>query len=151
MTGITQFIASLGLNELKVWCEEAYKTIRRWDVIYSNWLAIPRSIKVTSIKPSGSISLLPGVTAGCHFAESRYHIRRVRFGKDPLVEELRKAGYDVEPCKLLPSTTNIVSFPIDMGPIRSVDQVSMWEQLQLAAFLQRYYADNQVSVTLTFR
>jgi ribonucleoside-triphosphate reductase (thioredoxin) len=28
--------------------------------------------------------------------------------------------------------------------------VSMWEQLSLAAFLQRYWADNQVSCTITF-
>jgi hypothetical protein len=28
--------------------------------------------------------------------------------------------------------------------VRSLDQLSMWEQLSLAAFLQRYWSDNQV-------
>ena len=27
----------------------------------------------------------------------------------------------------------------------------MWEQLELAAFLQKYWADNQVSCTITFK
>jgi adenosylcobalamin-dependent ribonucleoside-triphosphate reductase len=152
MTGITQFLARYNMNDLKKWCEEAYKTIRSWDKVYSEWFAIPRSIKVTSIKPSGTISLLPGVTPGMHWIESRYHIRRVRIGNlDPLLPKLRDAGYHIEPCVGLESTTSVVSFPIDMGPIRAVSEVSMWEQLSMAAFLQRYYSDNQVSVTVTFK
>jgi len=53
LTGITDFIAIHNVNTLKEWCTEGYNTIQDWDVIYSNWLAIPRSIKTTSIKPSG--------------------------------------------------------------------------------------------------
>lgn len=34
--------------------------------------------------------------------------------------------------------------------MRVLDNVTMWEQLGLAAFLQRYWADNQVSCTVTF-
>lgn len=152
MTGITQFLSQYNMNDLKKWCEEAYKAIRVWDAIYSDWFAIPRSIKVTSIKPSGTISLLPGVTPGMHWIESRYHIRRVRIGVlDPLIPKLRDAGYHIEPCAIQPTSTFVVSFPIDMGPIRAVSEVSMWEQLSLAAFLQRYYSDNQVSVTVTFK
>ena len=43
---------------------EGYKTVQHYDEIYSNWLCIPKSIKTTSIKPSGSISLLAGATPG---------------------------------------------------------------------------------------
>ena len=47
--------------------------------------------------------------------------------------------------------TSVVEFPVDMGAgIRPLDQVSMFEQLSLAAFLQRYWSDNQVSSTITF-
>jgi hypothetical protein len=39
----------------------------------------------------------------------------------------------------------VVEFPIDTGAgMRSLDAVSMWEQLALAAFLQRHWSDNQV-------
>jgi ribonucleoside-triphosphate reductase len=34
--------------------------------------------------------------------------------------------------------------------VRTLDTVSMWEQFSLAAFLQRHWADNQVSCTVTF-
>lgn len=34
--------------------------------------------------------------------------------------------------------------------IRTVSDVSMWEQMSLAAFMQKYWADNQVSCTVTF-
>ena len=34
--------------------------------------------------------------------------------------------------------------------IRTVSEVSMWEQLSIAAFMQRNWADNQVSCTVTF-
>ena len=47
--------------------------------------------------------------------------------------------------------TMVVEFPIDHGEgIRGLNQVSMWEQLSLAAFLQKYWSDNQVSCTVTF-
>ncbi|HUU89136.1 MAG TPA: hypothetical protein VMX17_15485, partial [Candidatus Glassbacteria bacterium] len=45
----------------------------------------------------------------------------------------------------------VVDFPIDVGEgIRTVSEVSMWEQLSLAAFMQKHWADNQVSCTITF-
>ena len=34
--------------------------------------------------------------------------------------------------------------------MRTLTDVSMWEQLGLAALLQRHWADNQVSCTVTF-
>jgi hypothetical protein len=33
---------------------------------------------------------------------------------------------------------------------QTLDNISMWEQLSLAAFMQKYWADNQVSATITF-
>ena len=40
---------------------------------------------------------------------------------------------------------------VDVGEgIRTVSEVPMWEQMALAAFMQRYWADNQVSCTVTF-
>ena len=58
VSGIAQFITNRGLNELKNWLEEGYDTIQEWDDIYSDWFAIPKSIKTTSVKPSGTVSLL---------------------------------------------------------------------------------------------
>jgi len=53
VTGLTQFVAACGIDALKDWLRDGYDTIQKWDRVYSDYLAIPRSIKTTSIKPSG--------------------------------------------------------------------------------------------------
>jgi len=152
VSGIAQFITARGLHELRGWLEGGYRVLRAHDGRLSEWLCVRPSIKLTSVKPSGTISLLAGATPGVHYPEARFYIRRLRMSaSSPLLERLRGAGYLVEPCAVNPSETAVVEFPIDAGPgIRTTRDVSMWEQLSLAAFLQRYWADNQVSATVTF-
>jgi len=152
MTGIAQFITNNSIETLRAWAESGYETIQYYDEVYSDWLAVPRSIKTTSVKPSGTVSLLAGATPGLHYPESRYYIRRVRVATNsPLLSPLQKSGYHVEP-SVTDSSSMVVSFPIGLGDnIRTIDDVSMWEQLSLAAFMQRHWADNQVSATITFK
>ena len=169
MSGVAQFTASRGLDSLREWCEAGYDEIQRTDERLSEWLSIPRSVKTTSIKPSGTVSLLAGATPGVHFPEARYYIRRVRMPRDNnwMVERLQVAGYPVEPAEGDEDRTVVVSFPVDVGKgVRTLGVqreehaisesevtakgVSMWEQLSMAAFLQRHWADNQVSCTVTF-
>lgn len=152
MSGVAQFITKRGLHQLKEWCEAGYETIQYYDQVYSDWFAIPKSIKTTSIKPSGTVSLLAGATPGMHYPESRFYIRRVRLAKNsPLQKPLRKAGYKIEPCVGSEESTVVVEIPVDVGEgIRTIREVGIWEQFALAAFLQKYWADNQVSCTVTF-
>jgi ribonucleoside-triphosphate reductase len=152
MSGVVQAISNLGLDEFRRWCEVGYATIQHYDKIYSQWLCIPRSIKTTSIKPSGTVSLVAGATPGMHYPEARTYIRRMRLSKySDLVAPLQAAGYSIEPAFGSEDSTVVVEVPVCIEqPIREVHQVSMWEQLSLAAFLQRHWADNQVSCTVTF-
>lgn len=152
MSGIAQFITDRGISELKMWCEEGYQTIRYYDNVYSDWLAIPKSIKVTSVKPSGSVSLLAGATAGIHYPESNFYIRRIRLSIfSDLIEPIKKAGFKVESAVGQEDSTVVVEFPISLGKnMRTIKNVSMWEQLSLGAFMQKYWSDNQVSQTVTF-
>lgn len=153
MSGIVQFLANRGIHEFKLWCETGYKKIEYYDEIYSDWLAIPKSIKKTSIKPSGTVSLVAGATPGVHFPENVHYIRRMRLSKySDLVGPLKDAGYHVEPCFGSEDSTVVVEIPVKVGDkLRPVKEVSIWEQAALAAFLQRYWADNQVSCTISFR
>lgn len=152
MSGIVQFISKFGIEELRIWCKQAYLEIQRWDAIYSRWLRIPKSIKTTTVKPSGTVSLLAHATPGVHYPHSRYYIRRVRMSADSVqLEKLKSKGYYIESCTIKPEHTSIVEFPIDVGECKTLDNVTMWEQLELAAFMQYYYSDNQVSCTVTFR
>lgn len=153
MSGIAQFVTNKGLHTLKEWCEKGYAAIEYYDTIYSDWLAIPKSIKKTSIKPSGTVSLLAGATPGIHYPEDKFYIRRVRLNKNSeLVKPLKEAGYHIEPCFGSEDSTVVVEIPVNVDPkIRTVKDVGMWEQLALAAFMQRHWADNQVSCTVTFK
>jgi adenosylcobalamin-dependent ribonucleoside-triphosphate reductase len=152
MSGIAQFIATHSVGQLQSWMDAGYTRIQKLDEKFSDWMAIPRSIKTTSIKPSGTVSLLAGSTPGIHFPESRFYIRRMRLGiNSTLVPALTKAGYKVEAAFGSEDTTVVVDIPVDVGEgVRTLDKVSMWEQLSLAALAQRYWADNQVSCTVTF-
>ena len=151
VSGIAQFITAHGIEELRTWLESGYEHIQHWDEIYSDWFGIPESIKTTSVKPSGTVSLLVGSTPGVHYPESRFYIRRVRLAKNsPLKKPLRTAGFKTEAAFGDPSSI-VVEFPVDVGEgIRTISEVSMWEQLSLAAFMQQHWADNQVSCTITF-
>jgi len=152
VSGVAQFITNRGLNELQNWLESGYETIQEWDKQYSDWFAVPKSIKTTSVKPSGTVSLLAGATPGLHYPESRFYIRRVRVSKySELIEPLKKAKYKVEPAFGSEDTTMVIEVPVDVGKgIRTAKELSIWEQFNLAAFMQRHWADNQVSCTATF-
>jgi adenosylcobalamin-dependent ribonucleoside-triphosphate reductase len=152
VSGVAQFITNRGLEELRSWLETGYDIIQSWDCMYSDWLAVPRSIKTTSVKPSGTVSLLAGATPGLHYPESRFYIRRMRLSKhSELLKPLKKAGYTIEPAFGSEDTTVVVEVPVDVGEgIRTAAELSIWEQFSLAAFLQRHWADNQVSCTATF-
>ncbi len=151
-SGIVQAFGKHGRREMMQWCDNAYAHVRELDNEYSNWLCVPRSIKVTSIKPSGTVSLLNGSTPGIHFPESEYYIRRIRFSSDSeLVDHLRTAGYKIEDDEYSPNTV-CVEFPVhEPYFIKSKADVSMWEQMEIAAQYQYYWADNAVSVTVTFQ
>ena len=152
VSGVAQFVTNRGINEFRHWLEEGYDVIQEWDKMYSDWFAVPRSIKTTSVKPSGTVSLLAGATPGLHYPESRFYIRRIRLSKhSELIEPMEKAGYKIEPAFGSEDTTCVVEVPVDVGEgIRTAGELSIWEQFSLAAFMQRHWADNQVSCTVTF-
>jgi ribonucleoside-triphosphate reductase len=152
-SGIIEAFVKHGRQNMLNWCEKGYDYIRKLDEIYSDWLCIPKSIKITSVKPSGTVSLLPGVSPGIHYPHSKYYIRRMRISTnhEDLIPVLKEAGYHIEP-DVYSRNTVVVEFPImEKYFERSKKDVSMWEQFENAAAYQRYWSDNQVSVTVTFK
>ncbi|HYK88183.1 MAG TPA: fused protease/ribonucleoside-triphosphate reductase [Acidobacteriota bacterium] len=151
MSGIIQAINRLGYRKFFEWCDKAYSYIQQLDAEYSKRLAVPRSIKTTSVKPSGSVSLLAGATPGVHWQHAPYYIRRVRIPDNhPLAHMCLQAGYPIEPDRYS-SGTMVVSFPIHVQHAgRRKSDVSLREKIDLAAQMQRYWSDNQVSCTADF-
>ena len=151
-SGIVESFEKHGRREHFDWCDKGYKYICHLDKVYAQWLCIPESIKKTSVKPSGTVSLLPGVTPGIHYPHARFYYRTIRIDKtSPLVERLREAGYRLEE-SVYGDNTWVVYFPVkhDMFERGKMD-VSVWEQVENVAQMQYYWADNQVSATITFK
>ena len=151
LTGIASFADSRGLPELREWMDEGYGKIRHYDNKYSEWLCVRESIRVTTVKPSGSVSILSGATPGVHWGPGgKYVLRAIRFGdSDPLLHLFKAAGYKIEK-DVVSSNTQVVYFPISSEHERSEQEVSLFEKIGLAATAQKYWSDNGVSVTLSF-
>jgi len=151
-SGIIESFEKHGRHTHFEWCDKGYEYVCRLDKIYSQWLCIPESIKKTSVKPSGTVSLLPGVTPGIHYPHSRCYMRTIRVDKtSKLIEPIRKAGYRVEE-SVYGDNTYVVYFPVAHTNFeRSKADVSIWEQVENIAQIQYCWADNQVSATVTFK
>lgn len=139
------------------WLDPGYRALRALDAEFSAQTGIPESIRLTTVQPSGTLSLLPGVTPGLHPAYARYYIRRVRFGAtDPLVDACRKRGYKVIPDIGIDGREDrsrwVVEFPCE-SPENSVlaKDMSAIEQLEWVKSLQTDWSDNAVSVTVYYR
>ena len=152
LSGIVDTFVKFGRRNFLNWCDEGYGYIKELDNKYSRWLCIPSSIKVTTTKPSGTISLLPGVSPGIHYPHSEYYLRRIRVPEtSPLVQRLRDANIPNEPTKY--NDNNIVfSFPCKTENYKKgKSEVTMWEQMENAAALQYYWSDNNISQTVTVK
>ncbi len=132
-------------------------TIYRWlefnDHIISEKLGIPTSIKLTTVKPGGTMCLMAGVTPGMsEFSE--YVIRRVRFSSnDIILDKLSWAGYNMEPQLNMDGSIDsrvvVVSFPLRYKGVHKSKGVI--ELLNTQKNLQTYWADNCISCTHTYQ
>lgn len=144
-------------EEKKAWLKDAYEELREYDESYSAKHGFPRSIKLTTVKPSGSLSLLAGVTSGCHPGFSQYFIRRIRMASNiSLVGACRASGYHVEYQKNMDGSedrnTVVVSFPCKHpdGTVLAKDMDAV-SQLETVKRLQAEWSDNAVSCTVYYR
>jgi adenosylcobalamin-dependent ribonucleoside-triphosphate reductase len=152
ISGVANFADNKGMHVLRDWMDEGYAVVKGYDQSYSEWLGIRESIKMTTVKPSGTVSILAGESPGVHWtAGGKFFLRAIRFANnDPMLPLFKMAQYKVEPASESPETTSVVFFPIKSDASRSEKDVSIYEKMALAAQAQRYWSDNSVSVTVTF-
>lgn len=153
--GVTGYLQAT--KEQRSWLSDTYSYLREFDARYSKKHNFPKSIKLTTVKPSGTLSLLAGVTPGCHPGFSTTHIRRIRMASNiPLVELCRKAGYHIEFQKNFDNTedknTVVVSFPCKFPEhtIVAKDMTAI-DQLEIVKELQTNWSDNAVSCTIYYK
>ena len=153
--GVTGYLQAT--DEQRSWLSDVYVYLRAYDKQYSNDNGFPTSIKITTVKPSGTLSLLAGVTPGAHPGYSRYYIRRIRMAADSeLASVARNNGYFVEYVRNFDGTedhsTVVVEFPCQFpdGTMFAEDMTAI-DQLNVIRKLQAEWSDNSVSVTIYYR
>ncbi len=147
VTGICQSLDKID------WLDACYKELRKFDKEWSKERGWNRSIKLTTIKPSGTLSLLAGSTPGVHPAYSKYYTRRIRMSSnDALVSYCRDLGYYTEYAVNFDGSENhdtvVVEFPCETpdGALFA-DDMGVVQQLEMVKKLQEIWSDNAVSVT----
>lgn len=153
--GVTGVLQST--DEQKSWLKDVYVMLREFDKDYSAKNGFPESIKITTVKPSGTLSLLPGVTPGAHPAYARHMIRRIRISSNhPLVQVCKDHGYHVEYQQNFDGSedfgTVVVSFPFSHPETAQLAKdMTALDQLEVVKWLQEVWSDNSVSCTIYYR
>ncbi len=152
VSGVANFADRRGMTALRSWLNEGYATVKNYDTVYSEWLCVRPSIKVTTVKPSGTVSILAGESPGVHWSPGgEFFDRGIVFQKDdPMVTLLAFAGYAIQTSAYTPETSVFIQFAVKSQALRSDTDVSLFEKANLAVLAQRYWSDNSVSVTLSF-
>ena len=154
--GITGVMMST--PEQKSWLDVTYRKLRAYDKEYSSIMGWNPSIKLTTLKPSGTLSLLAGVTPGVHPSPAGpYYIRRMRIATDsPLIQACKANGFPVEFQRNFDgsndTSTMVVSFPCKLPEwVKTGEQVDVIDQLDMVKEMQSVWSDNSVSVTAYYR
>ena len=151
-SGVADYVDIHGMAQLRDVLDDGFKYVLKLDNKYSEWLCIRESIRHTTMKPSGSISILAGSSPGAHWTPGgEYFIRRITFSKgDPLFDQLKKAGYEHEELDH-DSNSAVILFPVHTKSKRSASDVPAWEKIHLASEIQAWWSDNSVSCTVDFK
>ena len=151
VTGVCQSLHKLD------WLDDCYIALLKFYKECSAKRGWSESIKLTTIKPSGTLSLLGGATPGVHPAFSEYYMRTVRMSSsDALVQICKDMGYHVEFLINFDGTENrdtvVVYFPCKTpeGSILTKD-MDVIKQLDMVKKLQTVWSDNAVSVTAYYK
>lgn len=158
LTGIMDMVNKTGMSyeELGRLFKQLRETVHEEGKRFCEELTIPVPSLMTTIKPEGTLSTLPCVSSGIHYAHSNYYIRRVRIAtSDPLYKMLEKQGcYPIynevgqtdENC-----TIKVIEFPVKAPEGRTKYDVGAIEQLELYKISMLNWTDHNTSITVHVR
>ena len=141
---------SKGLKDtLAILKNVAVETNKEW----AHMLGIPQSTAVTTVKPSGTVSVLVDSASGIHSRYAPYYIRTVRADKkDPVSKFMIDKGVPVEDDVVAPDHNHVFSFPVS-APKDSVftEDRSAIEQLEVWLAYKRHWCEHNPSITVTVK
>lgn len=157
ITGWQDFANTLNLSrdeEIRILSNLKEIVIKATEDI-ANELGFNKPVLHTTNKPSGTLSLVAGVSSGVHYSHSNYYIRRVRINAfDPLALMLKDMGYRWNPevgQTKENAKTIVIDFPMKAPKGKTKNDVSAIEQLENYKMFMKYYADHNVSITVTVK
>jgi len=164
MSGIVLALEKWGDTQFFEMCDRAYLSLVSLDRLVSRSLGINESIKLTTVKPSGTVSLVAGVTPGIHYTTGKYYLKRMRIASnDPLLQWAIDSGFKVEKAitwvqdeegrtvVAYMDETSIIEIPVKFDQdVVSRDEVSVDRQFFIIEQMQKYWSDNQISATVNF-
>ncbi|WMJ85740.1 ribonucleoside-triphosphate reductase, adenosylcobalamin-dependent [Anaerocolumna sp. MB42-C2] len=158
LTGIMDMVnkTKMSYKELGVLLKHLREIVHLEGKRYCDILKISVPKLMTTIKPEGTLSTLPCVSSGIHFAHSNYYIRRVRIAtSDPLFKMIEKQGcYPVynevgqtdDNC-----TIKVIEFPVKAPEGKTKYEVGAIEQLELYKLSMLNWTDHNTSITVHVR
>ena len=119
---------------------------------YAKELGVSIPIAVSTVKPSGTISLLCGSSPGVHAPYAPYYLRRTRIAKnDPMALAMAEAGVPFEDDIYDTSGhTWVFAFPMKSNSKVTVQNETVRDQFDRQKSVQGAWADNAVSATISF-
>lgn len=155
--GVTGFTAAHHLRSEEIF-DSVYRHLEAEDREYSALLRVSESNKLTTVKPSGTLTkLADGCPPGANAAYARFHILRITFASDnPMVEKLIENGYEFEYKLNLDDTLNhnsmLFKFPMTYPAGTPTDaETTAMQQMDNIEWLQTHWADNAVSNTIQYK
>ena len=110
---------------------------------------------VTTVKPEGTLSLLPTVSCGVHYSHAPFYVRRIRISAaDPLCKVCEDLGYPVFPevgQDPKDPVTKVIEFPVKAPAGRVKADVTAIEQLENYKLFMTHYVDHNCSITVHVR
>lgn len=158
LTGMMDMVnkAKLTYEELSVLLNHLRDVVHKEGKRYCNELKITVPELMTTIKPEGTLSNLPSVSSGIHYAHSDYYIRRIRIAtSDPLYKMIEEQGcYPIyneigqtdENC-----TIKVIEFPLKAPEGKTKYDVGALEQLELYKLSMQNWTDHNTSITVHVR
>lgn len=157
LTGWQDMVNAVGLDRegqielLKKLRETAHEAAEK----IAGRLGGAKPLLITTVKPEGTLSLLPTVSSGVHYSHAPYYIRRIRISAtDPLCKVCEDLEYPVFPeVGQDPENpmTKVVEFPVQAPSGMVKADVSAIQQLENYKMFMKYYVDHNCSITVHVR
>lgn len=150
-SGIFAMYDNMPEEEFDTMIRDAFAVVKTTSDKYVHDFCGTYPIAHTTIKPSGTVSILGQVPSGLHPPLGKYMMRRITIEKDrELADALIALGVPYEPSKYNRKDL-LFEYPLTETRCRSAKLVPAGELMRFAVKMQKDWSDNGVSSSIYFK